>query len=57
MSLDQIDFFLPLSKKIKNEWIFNMKMKQLEPGALFYQIDTNSEEMYVIQSGLVEITH
>ena len=30
ISLNQIDFFKGLSKRIKNEWIFNMKMKQLE---------------------------
>ena len=57
MSLNQIDFFKDLDKKIKNEWIFNMKMKQLEEGSLLYKIDTNSEEMYVLQSGLVEIVH
>ena len=57
MSLNQIDFFKPLNKMIKNEWIFNMKMRQLEVGSYLYRIDTNSEEMYVIQSGLVEIVH
>jgi len=48
ISLNQIDFFQGLSKYIKNEWIFNMKLKQLEKGAFLYQLDTNSEEMYVL---------
>lgn len=34
-----------------------MKRRELEIGSLLYQIDTNSEEMYLIQSGKVEITH
>lgn len=34
-----------------------MKRKTLERGKYLYKIDTNSEEMYVLQSGLVEITH
>jgi len=29
----------------------------LEAGSFLYKLDTNSEEMYVIQSGVVEITH
>jgi CRP-like cAMP-binding protein len=34
-----------------------MKQKQLEKGAYLYKLDTNSSEMYIIQSGVVEITH
>ena len=34
-----------------------MKIRSYEKGSLVYQIDTNSEEMYVLQSGLVEIVH
>jgi hypothetical protein len=33
-----------------------MKKKTLESGSLLYQMDTNSSEMYIIQSGVVEIT-
>lgn len=48
ISLNQIDFFIGLSKYIKNEWIFNMKCRQYKKGSLLYQIDTNSEEMFLI---------
>jgi hypothetical protein len=48
ISLNQIDFFKGLSKYIKNEWIFNMKFRQYKRGSLLYQVDTNSEEMYII---------
>jgi len=34
-----------------------MKKKNIEKGQYLYQLDTDSEEMYVIQSGLVEIVH
>ena len=34
-----------------------MKRREFELGSLLYQLDTNSEEMYLIQSGRVEITH
>jgi CRP-like cAMP-binding protein len=57
MSLNQVDFFTNLPRQIKNEWIFTMKQRQLEKGSLLYRIDTFSDEMYVLQSGLVEITH
>lgn len=57
MSLNQIDFFKGLSREVKAEWIYNMTLKQYEAGHLLYQLDTDSEEMYVIQSGLVEICH
>ena len=57
MSLNQIDFFKGLSKFIKNEWIFNMKQRTLEAQSYLYQLDTNSEEMFVLNSGLVEIYH
>ena len=55
--LNQIDFFKNLSPHIKSEWIFNMKQRQYEKGSYLYWMDTNSEEMFLIQSGLVEITH
>lgn len=57
MSLNQIDFFKTLSPEIKSEWIFNMQLKQLEKDAFLYNLDTNSDEMFVIQSGEVEIVH
>lgn len=57
MSLNQIDFFKNLSPAIKTEWIFNMKLRQLEQGAMVYKLNTLSEEMYVIQSGQVNIQH
>jgi CRP-like cAMP-binding protein len=34
-----------------------MKQRSLEKNSLLYKIDTYSEEMFVLQSGLVEITH
>lgn len=34
-----------------------MKFRQYKRGSLLYQVDTNSEEMYLIQSGDVEIVH
>jgi len=34
-----------------------MKHKQLEKGSLLYKLDTFSDEMYLIQSGVVEISH
>ena len=34
-----------------------MKKKTFEQGKYLYQLDTNSTQMYVIQSGLVEIVH
>jgi len=48
VSLNQIDFFKDLPKYIKNEWIFNMKRREIEKGAYLYKIDTFSEEMYVL---------
>lgn len=57
MSLNQIDFFKGLSKPVKNEWIFNMKHRLLKRGSLLYKLNTNSSEMYLIQSGHVEIVH
>jgi CRP-like cAMP-binding protein len=57
MSLNQIDFFKNLSPEIKSEWIFNMQLKQLEKDAFLYKLETQSSEMFVIQSGEVEIVH
>uniref|UniRef100_A0A7S3CT47 Cyclic nucleotide-binding domain-containing protein n=1 Tax=Strombidium rassoulzadegani TaxID=1082188 RepID=A0A7S3CT47_9SPIT len=57
VSLNRIEFFKGLPKHIKNEWIFNMKQKQIEKNSFLYKMDTCSEEMYLIQSGLVEIVH
>ena len=57
ISLNQIDYFKTLSPQIKNEWIFNMQLKQFSPGQCLYKLDTQSEEMYVVQSGLVEVVH
>lgn len=57
ISLNQINFFKGLSSEVKNEWIFNMKHKQLEKGSYLYKLDTYSSEMYLIQSGLVEVSH
>jgi len=57
ISLNQINFFKDLSKDVKNEWIFNMKQKQLEKDSYLYKLDTYSSEMYVIQSGMVEVSH
>ena len=34
-----------------------MKPQQLERDSYFYRENTNSEEMYIIQSGIVEIFH
>ena len=34
-----------------------MKKRTYEKDSLLYELDTNSEEMYVIQSGMVEIVH
>ena len=48
LSLNRIDFFKGLSKHIKNDWIFNMRSRTLEVNSLLYEIDTNSEEMYII---------
>jgi len=56
-SLNQIDFFKELPKKVKNEWIFNMNRRLYNKDDLLYKMNTNSTEMYVIQSGLVEIVH
>jgi len=55
--LNQINFFKNLPANIKNEWIFNMKHRELEANAFLYRIDTYSEELYVLQSGMVEIVH
>ena len=55
MSMNQIDFFKNLSPDIKTEWIYNMQLRNLEQGAYCYQLDTFSEEMYVIQSGEINI--
>lgn len=57
ISMNQIDFFKGLSQHIKNEIIFNMRRRELEMGSLLYQLDTNSVEMYLLQSGKVEVTH
>lgn len=55
MSMNQIDFFQGLSQEIKTEWIFNMQLRQIEQGAMVYQLDTASEEMFVVQSGQIDI--
>ena len=34
-----------------------MKKKTFEKGSYLYKMGTNSKEMYVIQSGLVEVVH
>ena len=34
-----------------------MRRRELEMGSLLYQLDTNSVEMYLLQSGKVEVTH
>ena len=34
-----------------------MKRRELELGSMLYQLDTFSDEMYLIQSGRVEVTH
>ena len=48
ISLNQIDYFKPLSPQIKNEWIFNMQLRQYSFGQFLYKLDTNSDEMYII---------
>ena len=55
ISLNQIDYFKEFNKDAKNEWIFNMKKKTFEKGSLLCQKESRSTEMYVIQSGQVEI--
>jgi len=57
ISLNQIDFFKKLPKAAKNEWIHNMVPRSLERGSYLYNIGEYSTKMYVIQSGMVEITH
>ena len=57
ISLNQIEYWHGLPKYIKKEWIFNMKKRILEKGSYLYEMETNSSEMFVIQSGLVEVVH
>lgn len=57
ISLNQIEYWSILPKDVKKEWIFNMKKKTLERGSYLYEMETNSSEMFVIQSGMVEVVH
>ena len=57
ISLNNIDYFAKLTRQDKNEWIFKMKLIQLEKGKLLCEAEQVSNEMYVIQSGEVQVVN
>jgi len=57
ISLNEIPFFKPLPKYIKNEFIFNMRRNELEKGNYLYKIDQLANDMCLLQSGKLEISH
>lgn len=54
-SLNYIDYFMKFPKTVKNEWIYQMKHRNYEAGKFLCKKDDRSKEMYIIQSGQVDI--
>jgi CRP-like cAMP-binding protein len=55
MRLNQVDFFKNLPKIVKNDFIFNMRQTTFDKGSYLYRIGDESAELYLIQSGQLQI--
>lgn len=55
MNLNNMDFFKSLPKLVKNDFIFSMKQCSFDKGEFIYRNEECSTEMFLIQSGCVEI--
>lgn len=55
MSMENVEYFAKFPNIVKNEFIFQMKHRQYELGSHICSKGDSSKEMYIIQSGVVEI--
>lgn len=55
MMLNNVEYFDKFPKIVKNEWIFTMKQRTYERGKCICRKGESAKEMFVIQSGEVEI--
>lgn len=56
ISLNQVDYFRDLPGHVKCEIIFQMKFKNIDKGKFLYKKEELSSEMYVVQSGSIEVS-
>lgn len=57
LHMNKVPFFKDMNQQTKKEVLFNMKMQTYQKDSMLYTLNQKSTELWIIQSGTVEIYH